>query len=361
MAQTHGSSVLEETTVFDADVHISNGLSAEVVAEYLDEPHRSRVLSPGTFPKSSGADWDPYMGGKIESRPIEGPETIVDALCDEFGIDYPILNAPLATSRLPDTDLAIALMRASNDAFIDTFLDPSDFYGLMTVSPQAPEQAAEEIDRLGDESQIVGVFVSTLAQYTPLGDPSYDVMYQAAQENDLPIVYHGTAGGGFRYDFPIQNRGLESFLEVHTLAHHWQQTLTFTSLLVQGVPEKFPDLDFVFLENGLSWVPHMMWRLNKESSIRRNEAPLLQKSPEAYVRDQFYFASQPLGEPDDPTHMQQMVDIVGPESIIFASDYPHWDFDHPVELDKHLDETFTPEEREQILTRNPATVFGIDP
>jgi predicted TIM-barrel fold metal-dependent hydrolase len=187
-----------------------------------------------------------------------------------------------------------------------------------------------------------------------------DAIYDAAEENDLAVAFHGSAAPTFRYDFPIQNQGLERFLEVHTLAHLWQSSLALTSLIVQGVPEKFPDLNFVFLEAGISWAPYMMWRLNKEYSIRRSEAPLLEKSPEAYLREQFYFASQPLGEPNDPTHMQQMIDIMGTDSIMFASDYPHWDFDHPDELGTHLRTTFTEAERTQVLNETPKEVFGLD-
>src|SRR5699024_10688070 len=145
-----------------------------------------------------------------------------------------------------------------------------------------------------------GIFLETYGQQPPRGDPSHDAIYQAAADNGLHIAYHGAAATGFKVDFPIQNQGAERFLAIHTLAHLWQQTLALTSLLVQGVPAKFPELNFIFLEAGISWVPYMMWRLNKEYSMRRSEAPLLEKSPEEYIRDQFYFASQPLGEPNTP-------------------------------------------------------------
>jgi hypothetical protein len=103
----------------------------------------------------------------------------------------------------------------------------------------------------------------------------------------------------------------------------------------------------------------MMYRLNKEYSIRKSEAPLLEKSPEQYVRDQFYFGSQPLGEPEDPEHMGQLIEMVGEDSVCFASDYPHWDFDHPDALDSHLRSQYTEEERNQVLYENPKEAYGL--
>ncbi|WP_336136692.1 amidohydrolase family protein, partial [Natronomonas amylolytica] len=337
--QANTTQILEETTTVDADVHLS--IAPEELAAHLEEPYESRVLSEYCYPASAGADWDPMMGGKIDTRRLTHPEQIETELVEPFHIDYPILNTISGISRLPSTDLAVELMRAYNDVLIEKFLDPTDFHGCALITTQDPEAAAEEIERVGDEDQIVGLFIYATTPDTPLGDSSYDVIYEAAEKNDLAITFHAGAATSFQYQFPIQNQGLEQFLEVHTLTHLWSQTLALTSLVVEGVPEKFPDLNFVFLEAGISWVPYMMWRLNKEYSIRRSEAPLLEKSPEEYIRDQFYFASQPLGEPNDPTQMPEMIDILGTESVMFASDYPHWDFDHPDELGQHLQQTFT--------------------
>jgi len=135
--------------------------------------------------------------------------------------------------------------------------------------------------------------------------------------------------------------------------------LTLTSMLAQGIPVKFPDLNFVFLEAGLSWVLYMMFRLNKEVSIRKREAPLLERQPEEYVRESCYFGSQPMGEPTTPAHIQQIIEMVGPESIAFATDYPHWDFDHPSALTDHLRHVSGPK-RQQILSGTPAEAFGLD-
>ena len=343
---------LKEQTIVDTDIHLT--IDPNALSSYIDNRHKQRVKN-GFAPST----WDPTLGGKIETRELADIDQIQNSLVEDFHIDYPLLNTIPRIARISDSELAVAMMRAYNDLIIDKFLDTTDYFGLGVIAPQDPEATAEEIDRLASESQIVGVFVEAYAQDPPLGDSIYDVMYQAAEDNDLQIAYHGAAATGFKYEFPVQDQGLSEFLEVHTLSHLWEATLTITSLFANGVPEKFPGLNFSFLESGLSWVPHMMWKLNREYTTRRSEAPLLSKSPEEYIRDQFYFASQPLGEPNNPQHIQEVIDIIGAESIMFASDYPHWDFDHPTELDKHLHAHFNPEEREQILYKTPNKAFGL--
>jgi len=61
----------------------------------------------------------------------------------------------------------------------------------------------------------------------------------------------------------------------------------------------------------------------------------------------------------DGEHMGSLLDMVGVDSLLFASDYPHWDFDHPSELDAHLRARFSPEERSQVLHGNAARVFDL--
>lgn len=344
-----------DTTIIDTDVHLR--ISRHEIAEYTEEPVTTLLSNPNYSPFPSSG-WDRTLGEKIDYNDIDGPEDIEETLVRDFGIDHPIINATSLLTRLPQSDVAVECMRAVNDILIEQYLDEyPHFAGLATIATQRPEAAAEELDRLGDEKQIVGAYICTTGPREPLGDVKYDPIYQAAQDNDLHVAYHGSAGA-FMFDFPKQNQGLEKFLSVHTLAHPWSQMLTMTSLLVQGTPVKFPDINFVFLESGVGWVPYLMYRLNGEYAKRRSEAPLLEKSPEEYVRDRFYFSSQPVGEPNDPEDMNQLLSVLGTDNLVFSSDYPHWDFDHPEAFDKHLKATFGAEERDKVLHGNAERAFG---
>lgn len=103
-----------------------------------------------------------------------------------------------------------------------------------------------------------------------------------------------------------------------------------------------------------------MSRLNRFYEERPSEAPILDRPPEEYIRESFYFGTQPLCEPNDPEHLHTLLDVVGADSIVFSTDFPHFDFDNPESIDNYLRTLFTAEEREKVLHRNAAEAFGLN-
>jgi predicted TIM-barrel fold metal-dependent hydrolase len=360
MSQARDQPHLENSIIVDSDVHIESTDQLDEIAKYIDNRADRRAAETLDRVGVISDSWDRYLDEKIRELSASGPEDIRQDLCEDFHVDYPILNAiPVFLDvRIPQRSLAAPLMRACNDWFIESYLDEfEESYGLASITTLDPEAAAEELDRLGDEDQIVGAFVLNSEQYPPLGDEKYDVMYQAAQDNDLTIAYH-SASSGFQFGFPRIAESVNTYFETNMLAHSWAHMLTMTSLMVNGTPEKFPDLDFVFLEAGVGWIPYMMYRLNTIYSKRRSEAPLLQKSPEEYIRDQFYFGTQPLEEPQNSAHLQQLIEMVGSDSLLFCTDFPHYDFDHPGAFDNYL-ASFPSDRRASVLGANANRAFDL--
>src|SRR5215203_2834505 len=71
-----------------------------------------------------------------------------------------------------------------------------------------------------------------------------------------------------------------------------------------------------------------MQRLDHEYQLRSSEYPLLKKKPSDYMRDMFY-ASQPM-EVTDIKSLENTFRMINAETqLLYASDYPHWDFDLP--------------------------------
>lgn len=345
---------LEEYTVVDTDVHLR--IPLEEVATYLDEPYRERV-ERGQIPKDS---WNRYKSGRIDRRPVKNAEELREKLCEQFGIDHPIVNPSMPyLPRISEPDYAHTLIQGYNDYLIEHVLDPDhDFFGLAQIATQKPDRAAEEIDRVGSESQVVGLYVIPMGTELPIGDERYDPIYKAAEDNDLAIAFHphGTIAA---VDFPKQYYGFNQYISVHTLGFVWGQMQAVVSLIENATPVKFPKLNFAFLEGDVGWVAGLMFRLNKEYSARRDELPLLEKQPEEYIKE-FYFASQPLGEPvrgSDVFHLLDAMDA--PRTLMFSSDFPHWDFDNPSDLFKYLQANCTEEERRRILSGNAIEAFGL--
>jgi predicted TIM-barrel fold metal-dependent hydrolase len=122
------------------------------------------------------------------------------------------------------------------------------------------------------------------------------------------------------------------------------------------VPARYPKLRIVFTEAGISWVPYMMWRMDKYYHEYRRMVPFLEKRPSEYIRDQMWFATQPVEEPDEPSELVDVIRHIGEDRILFASDWPHHDFDHPKAIRKlPMAETA----KRKIMGENALTLFGI--
>lgn len=359
--ETTVANPLQNTPVIDVDVHFSwgNPEMLEKISKHMDEPWASYIHpdtghnpfpSPG-YPKKLGGRKDKDIENVVDADSLREP------LCEEFGVDYPLIN-PLAMGDLVlQKERGIQDMRAYNNVLIEDFLDEEEsFYGVGSLTTRSPAHAAEEVDRLAAEDRIVGVmFLSGTEFGLPPGDPELDIVYQAIDDNDLVPVYHPSE----LLNVSSVIRQLDRMVQIHSLNLPWSAMFQLVSVIGEGVPEKFPDLDFVFLEGGIGWIPYMMARLNKEYAQWKTEGPMLRKSPEEYVRESCYFGTQPLGEFNDPSHMMQLVEMIGADRLMFATDFPHFDFDHPTVLNTML-RTLSETQRAQILHQNAADVFGIN-
>jgi hypothetical protein len=84
----------------------------------------------------------------------------------------------------------------------------------------------------------------------------------------------------------------------------------------------------MWIESGVAWIPFLMQRLDSEYMMRSSEAPLLRRRPSEYIRE-MYFTSQPL-ERSNLKLTEAAFEAMNAETqLLFASDWPHWDFDLP--------------------------------
>jgi predicted TIM-barrel fold metal-dependent hydrolase len=362
-----GSDEFAERTVVDADVHLSlrDPDILRDVAGRMEKPYANYVHpDQGGGPIYPSQGFAESLGGErseVMKKRIVTYDDLAEGMA-ESGIEYSILNPLSFYDSVRERERSIQEMRAFNDVFLERFLDDhDDVYGVINVGARAPSAAAEEIDRLGDEKQVVGVGLIPGDEYhdRPLGDPRYDPIYRAAEDNGLTMVYHGADSRIPMRSAPIIN-DLPTFIATHAIGFPWSLEITLVSLILSGTPEKFPDLDFVMVEAGVGWMAYLMARLNREYQWRPSEAPLLEQSPEEYIRDQFYIGTHPLEEFNDLDHLEMMLQIIGSDMLMFASDYPHRDFDNPGFVNRMIQRTFSEDEQDQILHENAVEAFDLD-
>jgi predicted TIM-barrel fold metal-dependent hydrolase len=129
------------------------------------------------------------------------------------------------------------------------------------------------------------------------------------------------------------------------------------SLICNGVFDNFPNLRFMVLEGGFSWLPHVMWRLDREYRQGRIEVPWIKKLPSQHCRERLRLSTQPT-EDITADQWMKLIDLMGTDDIlVFSTDYPHFDFDDPnVSIPRALPAAT----REKILWKNAAAFYELD-
>jgi predicted TIM-barrel fold metal-dependent hydrolase len=132
---------------------------------------------------------------------------------------------------------------------------------------------------------------------------------------------------------------------------------TLTSLVLEGVFERFPKLKVVLIEGGFAWAPALCWRMDKSWERMRAEVPHVKRPPSEYVRKHVWFTTQPIDEPDKPEHLTDIMKWIGWDRIMFSTDYPHWDFDDPAQVFNKL--KLTAKQRAMLFRDNARALYGL--
>lgn len=347
--------------IIDTDIH--NTVSRERMIDFIDEAWKTRLQSGNAGPGHLGY-WNPNGvmrsdavtedGTRIESD----PKLLAEHFLEPYGIDYGVLNPPgMHLGVSPEPDYAAALCKATNDVIANDWLTADDRYlGSILVSQADPKQAAKEIHRLGEHPRMVQVLMGSGSQF-PLGHRWFDPIHEAASQYNLPVTIHpGNEGTGV--SGPSTPAGYAgSYLEWHTnLASNYIAHLV--SMLVEGTFIKFPNLKFIMLEGGVSWVPPILWRLDKNWKALRQSVPWVTRLPSEYAREHVLMSTQPIEEPDDPHHLKAILGMFDAEHMLmFSSDFPHWDGDTP----DFAARAFPREMRERVMSENAREVYHLPP
>ena len=83
----------------------------------------------------------------------------------------------------------------------------------------------------------------------------------------------------------------------------------------------------------------------------------LQRAPSEYVREHFWFTTQPIEEPEKLQWLPEVLERSGVgDRLMFSSDYPHWDFDSPLEA---IPETLPETTRRKLFYQNACRLYGL--
>jgi hypothetical protein len=362
----------DEMMIVDVDAHHYENEHIKDILPYM-ENDVLRQLSFAQTMKGGRGNLMPVqvgyqdMGGRVTRYPLRNSEktdqtghlrdvALGQRWMDAMSVDYSCLfpTGMLNIGLHPQKEMEVDLCWAYNRWVTEKVLPESKgrFYTMLSLPISDPDAALRHVETFGDRKG-VGGFMITTVRTIPVHDNSLMKVYRAIEERGLVLSFHSA----FNWNetiFKTCNR----FLAVHALGFSFYNILHLTNWVTNGIPERFPKLPVIWIESGLAWVPFLMQRLDHEFMMRPSECPGLKKKPSEYMRD-MYYSSQPM-EIQDREALECTFRMMDAENhLLYASDYPHWDFDLPSTI---YDLPFLSEKaKHNILGGTAARLFKLPP
>jgi predicted TIM-barrel fold metal-dependent hydrolase len=323
------------------DVYVIPGLDAMSVPMGLvaaaGEESREMTFSGRDFADWHRSGWDPAHRLADQAR---------DGIAAE--ILYATVGMPLCGHE--DLPYRRACMEAYNRWLADYCAHaPDRLYGCGLAAVADPEGGVEELTNI-KEAGFVGVMMSGMPGTADYDDPSYDRLWAAAVDLDLPLCFHILTNPSY-----AGHRGPK----INGLLNVVRSVQDIVGMLVfSGVFERHPGLRIVGVEADAGWAPHYCYRMDHIYTRHRfwNKVPEMSRLPSEFFGEQVWLTFQ-----DDWTAFE-MLDLLNPERIMWANDFPHSDSTWPLSQQLLAEHTsgIDPERRRRILRDNCVELYGLD-
>jgi len=256
---------------------------------------------------------------------------------------------------LQNLDLLVALQRNYNDwMHTQSVASKGRLVGLAALPVQQPDAAVAELDRvlgLGFKGIVIPSNAPRGRRYS---DDAYDPMWARAQEAGVPVAFHVACMSHVPDWLKAMNDRdpVVQYAGSPSLIHD-----TMVELMVRGVCAKFPDLKFVLAEFNAGWVAHWLDKVQQGWAREFAKEPASSQPVDVLeIWKRQFFATI-----EDDTAALRTRELIGEETLLWGSDYPHTDSTWPCST-QVLDEMFegySAETRDKITRTNAAMLYSL--
>ncbi len=363
---------LDDMLIVDVDAHHYENEHFRDILPFMENDVLKQLAIANTMKGGRGTIMPTQvgyqdMGGRVTRYPLRSSEKTdhsdhkrdiqlghrwMDAMLVDYSCLFPtgMLNVGLH----PQKEMEVELCWAYNRWVTEKVLPESGgrMFSMLSLPVSDPDAALRQVETFGHRKGVGGFMVTTV-RTIPIHDNTLMKVYRAIEERGLVLSFHSA----FNWNENVF-RGCNRFLAVHALGFSFYNILHCTNWVTNGIPERFPKLPVIWIEAGLAWIPFLMQRLDNEYMMRPSECPALKKKPSEYMRE-MYYSTQPI-EIQDMEAMKVTFRMMDAENrLLYASDYPHWDFDLPSTI---YDLPFLSEKaKHNILGGTAARLFKLPP
>ncbi len=180
------------------------------------------------------------------------------------------------------------------------------------------EWSIAELKTLAKEKWLAGAWVH-LPENMPIDDPTLEPLWATMSDLEVPLVHHS-----FYVDwpwFPGASDMWGNSAIARTAAHPWGAARLVSYLICSGIFDRHPNFRCAVAEVGHGWLPHWAIRLTEMVYYVQGVTQPLKYRPIEYIQQgRFRCAAEPF---EGPAMTKACIDILGPDTLMHQSDYPH--------------------------------------
>ncbi len=254
--------------------------------------------------------------GEIEARLDDHGEARL-ALMDESGVDVQVLSVTTPALHNLEAEESVALARRTNDLVAATVAKfPARFEGFATLPTAAPEEAALELERGVTQLGLKGSMLCGRTREKNMDHANFLPIFAAAARLGVPLFVHPQIPQRAVREVYYSGFGdqVDTAFAAFGLGWHYEAGIQFVRLILAGVFDRYPDLQIILGHWG-EVVLFYLERLGSLARVTHLDWPIAD-----YFRQNLYVTASGMWS---QAYLQRSVEVVGPERILFSTDYPY--------------------------------------
>jgi predicted TIM-barrel fold metal-dependent hydrolase len=193
-----------------------------------------------------------------------------------------------------------------------------------------------------------------------LGDRMFDPIYDCAQSLEMPLSVHPQTGhDGVLGVSGVMGAGSERFRKyayVHMTAFPFELMIAMMHMIGEGVFDRYPKLRVGFMEGGAGWLPFWAERFDEHIEKLAPQMPDLKRRPSDIIRGE----QVTLTCESEETGLDRVFVANGDSTVMYASDYCHWDCHFPYSVKDVVDgRDLSFAQKERLLNKNAVDFFQL--
>ncbi len=257
---------------------------------------------------------------------------------------------------LSSSSFAIAYSAAHNDWLLDyCSADPHRLRPVAVIPPQDMVLAVEELERCAKKGYKVVMVRPNTCLGLNVDHPNFERFWAAAQDLDMAIGIHEGYLQGSPYMPRLGDDRTNNWPQLHAFEHPAEHMMASMLLITGGVLQRYPKLRFGFMESGAGWAGFWLHHLDEHYEKLHRFYPGLDEEPSFYFKRQCFLGVEP-----DYAQIPYLIDCGLEETLVFSSDFPHYDAIYPGSVAAMADrKDMTDVQKRKTLRDNALRMYGV--